>query len=635
MSNEELNSLLEDKVSKSDLQLILSNKVSIEELKNKLDSKINLKDFKEELKLIYDTQEDFYKGINVKMAEVINLKELESINSILAQKANILEVNELLESKANKQSVANALHRKANRADIDLLLANKADLSEVQKINNILEDKLDKISLTEIQDKISWISKGEALINQKPDKSWIEQMLILYKNENESRFEKIEMHINSSMKAFHEKMSSLNESLLHLNSKKADNEEMAHLARIFEKKVDMNELEKKIIDNTKFYEEKINNFKIEELQRSKGFEAILEEFKNRTDQKIEKALIESKKIKDNLKILLEEKKKESTETEKLLKNSNEIIRNEIDFEIKTLSQQLSDHKKIVEEIFKNKIDKKDFIEFKSNINISLEGKTELSEVQSAITEIQKDIAQRISEVRDELSKILLSNINRFNEELRAKISVQELQSALSTKADIQTLSTYLKSSRESNDLVSIKEDIFQIKRLFESKLELKDFEIQMNSINDYIDGIKKTLLLKSNINDVCTLIDQKANLDEVNEKLIEIRKDIDKRGKIEDINSAFNEQALINESLCSENVVGRWIWKSKIIKNGFAIPWESQTINTFPDNFIWEKDKTSILVVAGGLYEISFGFFAKKKPSIQLLVNGEPVLSASNLSRSH
>jgi len=45
---------------------------------------------------------------------------------------------------------------------------------------------------------------------------------------------------------------------------------------------------------------------------------------------------------------------------------------------------------------------------------------------------------------------------------------------------------------------------------------------------------------------------------------------------------------------------------------------------------LWEKDKTSILTVAPGLYEINFGFFAKKKPSVQLLVNGEPILSAVN-----
>ena len=55
-------------------------------------------------------------------------------------------------------------------------------------------------------------------------------------------------------------------------------------------------------------------------------------------------------------------------------------------------------------------------------------------------------------------------------------------------------------------------------------------------------------------------------------------------------------------------------------------------MNTLPDNFLWEKDKTSILTVAPGLYEISFGFFARNKPNIQVLVNGEPIITCMNNS---
>jgi hypothetical protein len=42
--------------------------------------------------------------------------------------------------------------------------------------------------------------------------------------------------------------------------------------------------------------------------------------------------------------------------------------------------------------------------------------------------------------------------------------------------------------------------------------------------------------------------------------------------------------------------------------------------------------QASIITIAPGLYEITFGIFAKKKPTVQVLVNGEPVLSAINSS---
>lgn len=58
-----------------------------------------------------------------------------------------------------------------------------------------------------------------------------------------------------------------------------------------------------------------------------------------------------------------------------------------------------------------------------------------------------------------------------------------------------------------------------------------------------------------------------------------------------------------------------------------------QVVNTLPENYIWEKDKPTILVVAPGLYEITLGFYAKKKPKVDVLVNGEPIIGAVNSGR--
>jgi len=47
---------------------------------------------------------------------------------------------------------------------------------------------------------------------------------------------------------------------------------------------------------------------------------------------------------------------------------------------------------------------------------------------------------------------------------------------------------------------------------------------------------------------------------------------------------------------------------------------------------VWEKDTTTIISVAPGLYEINFGFFVRKIPSIKILVNDEVVTTAVNSS---
>lgn len=74
------------------------------------------------------------------------------------------------------------------------------------------------------------------------------------------------------------------------------------------------------------------------------------------------------------------------------------------------------------------------------------------------------------------------------------------------------------------------------------------------------------------------------------------------------------------------------MWKSGELVSGYAVPWELQSVNTCPENFLWQEDKTIILTVAPGLYEITFGFYSSKKPTVQVLVNGETILSAVNSS---
>ncbi|KAJ3200066.1 hypothetical protein HDU82_009212, partial [Entophlyctis luteolus] len=75
----------------------------------------------------------------------------------------------------------------------------------------------------------------------------------------------------------------------------------------------------------------------------------------------------------------------------------------------------------------------------------------------------------------------------------------------------------------------------------------------------------------------------------------------------------------------------QWLWTSSNLKLGSAIPWNLQSTNTDPENFRWDPDAAFVRVQEAGLYEISFAFFdITWKPSVQLVVNGESVLSALN-----
>jgi len=94
------------------------------------------------------------------------------------------------------------------------------------------------------------------------------------------------------------------------------------------------------------------------------------------------------------------------------------------------------------------------------------------------------------------------------------------------------------------------------------KQDKLDFETCDQSTKRSLDEINKSIALKSNIKDVCALLDMKSNIDDVNKALSEIHASVElKLGKT-DYQEALQDQNAINEALCAENCVARWHWKS-------------------------------------------------------------------------
>jgi hypothetical protein len=117
----------------------------------------------------------------------------------------------------------------------------------------------------------------------------------------------------------------------------------------------------------------------------------------------------------------------------------------------------------------------------------------------------------------------------------------------------------------------------------------------------------------------------------VNKAFEEMHAEVEQKISKHDYELAMGDQNQINEVICAENCSARWLWKSgQVAANGYAVPWEVQSINTCPENFLWEEDKSVVLTNAPGLYEIALGFFCQKKPTVQVLVNGETILTCVN-----
>jgi len=174
-------------------------------------------------------------------------------------------------------------------------------------------------------------------------------------------------------------------------------------------------------------------------------------------------------------------------------------------------------------------------------------------------------------------------------------------------------------------------------KFYELTEETKNKNIQNSLINhnssqNSIDNEINSKMNKNLKNE--SQIKEKCEINEMNIKLNEIKNEIENNRT--EFSKTLDNQALINETLCEENKLGKWSWTQGKMKNNSKIIWDIQEINTFPDNFILESEKSVLLIKQGGIYEVIFGFYGyNKKPNIQILVNNDVIISNSNKNNKY
>jgi len=260
---------------------------------------------------------------------------------------------------------------------------------------------------------------------------------------------------------------------------------------------------------------------------------------------------------------------------------------------------------------------------------ALEGKVAISEMQSALSNCQGDLVQKIFDIRSELFDKIGDIQAYMSQHIGKKVTMEEVQGLLANKVDYSALRTAVEQKANVQEVEATKHLVEKLIKELELKSNYRDFESHVAFTKMSLQELSKDLLLKVDIKDMCTLLDTKANVEDINRTLALVQQEVEKSVEKDLLRKALDDQALINEAICAENCVGRWIWKSGELSHSGQIPWESQSVNTCPDNFIWEKNKTAIVCVAPGLYQLVFGLYSKKSSTAHVYVNGEAILAAS------
>ena len=193
--------------------------------------------------------------------------------------------------------------------------------------------------------------------------------------------------------------------------------------------------------------------------------------------------------------------------------------------------------------------------------------------------------------------------------------VAEMRVALASKADAAEVRETLTRKADADAVAAALERLERAASTYATKADLHSVNVSTVTASD-----------------LAALAAEKVGVDEVNRALAEVSAALDEKAGAAALDAFARESRMALRGVAAETSlsVARWIWKSGRTKAHGLVPWNVQSVNTDPENFRWERDKTFVRAGAPGLYEVTFGFFARKKPAVRLLVDGEPVLAAVN-----
>ena len=584
----ELNPLLNNKLDNSELEQIINN-INIELEKRPTNEEIiqilNQKVDKKELAYYLESKPSTNDLYNNRKKIEENSRNIELIKDNIH---NIIINN--TQQKNEMDMIKKELNKKSNLDDVaealELKLDNENFVNELNNIKNNIENDINiikKEKLEEIEKKIEEINKNKNDVN---DFKLISDAFQDMKLNLTQRVDDIDNDFDRLIENIKTQFNNTNKLITDLENKKSEKKDLDNMNLILSKKLDEDKFNKLISDLKNNIFESMNNFKEDYLTNIK----ILE---NKSENKNDTIITELNKQNESIQNFINNEKQEISLIINEILNENNLEYNnnfeELNEEIKKLNINLN-------EKINKKLDEEKFDSYLNNIKKELNSKMSLFDSQKNIQEISLSLDKKMN--------ILITNIKQE--------IINNIESLLNEKADISLLNDKISSV----DFNVLKDYINTVDFELKQKMETM-FNEYMNIINTNIQNLNN-----------------KVNIEEYNSTINKIRKELKIKIDNNEFNNAMNNQALINDIICNENQIGRWLWKTGKIKSGFIIPWDTQKINTAPDNYIWEKNNSVINIINGGIYQINLGFYfsnnINKKPQVQIIINSENVLNANN-----
>ena len=588
----DLGNSLEQKMDKNEFMNYLNQKNNIGE--NNCGNQYNeLMDKFEKFK------NDIFSKINKLENEVVKKDDFAILKNELDNKANIIDMESALEAKEDKEK-------------INFITKNIVDKTEINNMINNAINKNKKIGNNDFEQFLNGYQNDLKNLDEKlNNKLDINDFQNVFENMKQ-RVDNIDNDLDRLIQSVKDQFQAVNFALNNLEDNCANkNDIIINMENILGNKIEKEQVDLLITRAKNNLLDVINQFKSGENSNMKIFEENIQ-------AKMDKMLL------DNQSLL-----NEITNTNQNINNYFSQKQAEMDSLMDRMRTALNNNefqnKKEFSNTFENKLlqrineklDISKFEEFLNGLKEDLDNKLDIKTKKKTNEEIIKEINDKIRQLYTDINKDLAQKINKND------LDIILSENNLKINNNNETIT-------EKLSLTDFEDFVNNITLQLKQKLDINKFNNIISTFNTNFENIHKDMNSKADIKNILDILKNKLDTDNFNNILNNIKKELGSKTPLADFSSAMDNQAIINDTLCNENNIGRWLWKSGKVKNNLSIPWEVQIINTSNDNFLWEKDKSVIGIKEGGLYEVKMGFYADKKPMIQILINGEVIISAIN-----
>ena len=632
-SIEEIKYLSEEKISKSDLNDILSEYVHKKDFEDYMETYSKTHDFINNKNISQNNVDLLIIEMNKKINTLPTMKDLDKINSALLKKVNVSDIQKILAEKINE--INTLINNKVDINYLDNQLKKKLDIYIWDKIQRDLNLKSNLEELDKVKEDLDNKIDAEAynnlmrILNNKLDKNDINNIideLIEKINEiNDTKFKALDIDFDRFIESVKNQFNNVNNAVNKLSKDKIDKiffEERLN-TKLDTRKL-LNELDKQNQENKM----KINDINIKNKENLENMNIKIEEIQMDSNNQIEG-------VKDDIKNIIKELNSLTNNSQYNFdlvikeKNNFDFYKNETTNKLNNLFEKIES--KIDINIFNKNIIKIQE-ELKNYANNIAQDKITYNEVENIIknlnekngenlTNNKNNFDTKLSAINDKMLSLEKNSINndQLNNIIEAKIN--EINIEINKRAFI-------------NDISNINNKIKKINDELNKKLDEKIYEEDKKQTNKILNQIQSDLINTYNKNEQNNLLSEKINTETFNSVIKELNNLIDTKLDIIDYQKYIDIQEIINNIYLTENATGVWKWVSSKLKNGY-IPLEIEYYNTMRDNFLWEEDRTSLMIVNKGVYNIKIVIFSNElDTNVTLVINGENLVSKNNENKN-